>query len=160
MTLLLLSGCGDNMGDLKRYVAQVKAHKVTQIPPVPQITPYQPFTYTAEGRRDPFQPQAGAPPPSSSSSKLRPDINRPREPLEEFPLDSLSMVGVITFKGATYAMIKAPDGVIHRVTIGDHMGQNYGKVIKITDHEIDLVEVVPNGFGGWEERPATVSLAE
>ena len=155
-----LAGCSGNMSDLKAYVATVKARKTTHIEPIPQITPYQPFTYEAAGRRDPFTPQAGAPAPQSSNSKLRPDMNRPKEPLEEYPLDALRMVGVIDFQGKAYAMIQAPDNVIHRVTLGDHMGQNYGKVVKITEHEVDLTEIVPDGFGGWEERPASISLAE
>jgi type IV pilus assembly protein PilP len=89
-----------------------------------------------------------------------PDRNRNREPLEEFPVDSLRMVGTIDFNGHTYALVKAPDSVIHRVTIGDHMGQNYGKIVTITPSEVDLSEVIPDGFGGWTERPASLALEE
>lgn len=161
LAALVLAACSNRMSDLRQYVAEVKARKVTQIPPVPKIVAYRPFAYVADHRRDPFQPQEGAPPPlAAGTGAVHPDMNRPKQPLEAFPLDALSMVGEITYKGVTYAMIKAPDGVIYRVTVGDYMGQNYGKVTRITGQQVDLTELVPNGFGGWEQRPAVVSLAD
>lgn len=156
--VLVLSGCQRDMSDLQNYIAQVKAKKSTHIPPIPQMKPYQAFAYVADDRRDPFLPSA--PNRNSSNTGLRPDMNRNKEPLEEFPLDSLSMAGIIDFKSRLYAMVKAPDGVVHRVTVGDHMGQNYGTITKITSTEIDMTEIIPDGFGGWVERPASLALAE
>jgi type IV pilus assembly protein PilP len=156
--VLALSGCQRDMSDLQNYIAQVKAKKSTHIPPIPQMKPYQAFAYVTEDRRDPFQPSA--PNRNASSTALRPDMNRNKEPLEEFPLDSLGMAGVIDFKSKLYAMVKAPDGVVHRVTVGDHLGQNYGTITKITATEIDMTEIIPDGFGGWVERPASLALAE
>ncbi len=156
--VLVLSGCQRDMSDLQNYIAQVKAKKSTHIPPIPQMKPYQAFAYVADDRRDPFLPSA--PNRNSSNTGLRPDMNRNKEPLEEFPLDSLSMAGIIDFKSKLYAMVKAPDGVVHRVTVGDHMGQNYGTITKITSTEIDMTEIIPDGFGGWVERPASLALAE
>lgn len=160
---LALAGCNSSMSDLRQYVAKIKARKVTHIKPVPKIKPYKPFTYVAGGRRDPFMPQAAPSSPQQgpvSDKGIHPDLNRNKEPLESYPLDALQMVGTIDFKGHTYAMIKAPDGVIHRVTFGNHMGQHYGKVVKITDNEIDLVEIIPDGFGGWKRRAASLHLAQ
>lgn len=161
---LALSACGRGMSDLQHYVAQVKARKVTHVPPVPKILPYTPFTYVAGNRRDPFVPQVSdqnANVPQGTLNKgLHPDLKRPKDPLEAYPLDALKMIGTLDFKGRLYAMINAPDGVIHRVSIGEHMGQNYGRVVKITPAEVDLSEIVPDGFGGWQRRPAVISLAQ
>lgn len=156
--VLVLSGCQRDMSDLQQYIAQVKAKKSTHIPPIPQMKPYQAFAYVAEDRRDPFLPSA--PNRNGSNTALRPDMNRNKEPLEEFPLDSLSMSGIIDYKSKLYAMVKAPDGVVHRVSVGDHLGQNYGTITKITPTEIDMTEIIPDGFGGWVERPASLALAE
>jgi type IV pilus assembly protein PilP len=153
--VLLLSACSDDMDELRQYAAQVKARKSKQIEPIPQIKQYEAFTYVAGDRRDPFTP---TPPQSARGNDgLRPDTNRNREALEEFPLDALKMVGLITFNKTTYAMIKAPDGVIHRVTVGNYIGQNFGKITKITDSEVALDEIVPDGFGGFKEQPATLA---
>jgi type IV pilus assembly protein PilP len=154
----LLHGCGGSMSDLEDWVADVKARKSSAIEPIPQMKQYQPFTYTPGARRDPFAPVA--PKETGSNSGVRPDLNRNKEPLEEFPLDGLRMVGTVTAAGRTFAMIKAPDGVIHRVTIKDHMGQNYGEITQISESEVTLMELVPDGFGGWVQRPATLALAQ
>ena len=87
-------------------------------------------------------------------------MRRNREPLEEFPVDSLRMLGMVTAQEHRYALIKAPDGVVHRVGMGEHMGQNYGEVVRINESEVGLKEIVPDGFGGWVERPAKLALAE
>lgn len=158
-----LTACGGNMSDLRDYVAQVKARKVTHVPPVPQIKPYKPYAYVAGDRRDPFVPEStpqNQPTGSANDKGLHPDLSRNKEPLEAYPLDALQMVGTIDFNGRTYAMINAPDGVIHRLTLGAHMGQNYGKVVKITNSEVDLSEIIPDGFGGWQRRTAAISLAQ
>lgn len=163
LVALSLSGCGGNMSDLQQYVARINARKVTHIPPVPQIKPYQPYAYVAGGRRDPFVPQSAPqnqPAGPSNDKGLHPDRSRSKEPLEAYPLDALQMVGTIDFKGRNYAMMKTPDGIIHRVTLGEYMGQNYGKVVKITNGEVDLSELIPNGFGGWQRRAAVISLAQ
>ena len=94
----------------------------------------------------------------SAASGPRPDADRPRQPLEQFPLDALQMVGVLDFAGAHYAMIKAPDGIVYRVAVGGYMGQNYGRVTRIEADRVDLEETVPNGFGGWDQRPAALRM--
>lgn len=160
VSALLLSACGGGMDDLETYVAEVKARKTRAIEPIPQIKQYEAFAYVGENRRDPFvraEPPRDATVPANS---LRPDLTRNREPLEEFPLDGLRMLGVINTAGATYALVKAPDNVVHRVTQGNHMGQNYGRISKITESQIDLIEIVPDGFGAFMERPAILALTE
>lgn len=157
---LLLSACTDGMGDLESRVASVKSRKSQQIEPIPQIRSFETFAYEAGDRRDPFESaEPEEEEPAIAASGPRPDPNRAREPLEEFPLDALRMQGIIETTKAMYALVKAPDGVIHRVTLGDHMGQNYGRISSIAEAEISLAEIVPDGFGGWVSRAATLALA-
>ena len=152
----LFGGCSSD-DDLQQYIAQVKARKSTKIDPIPQIKQYEAFAYVPGDRREPFTPSV---PDTSHADGVRPDMNRNREPLEEFPLDALKMVGVIDFNKAMFAMIRAPDGVIHRVTVGNYMGQNFGKITKISESEVDLDEIVPDGFGGFKEQPATLAAEQ
>jgi len=159
LTALLLAGCSSGMDDLETYVAEVKARKTRAIEPIPQIKQYEAFTYVTENRRDPFV-RAEPPREAAPANSLRPDLSRNREPLEEFPLDALRMLGIINAGNASYGLVKAPDNVVHRVTLGNHMGQNYGRISKISESQIDLVEIVPDGFGGFMERPANLALTE
>jgi type IV pilus assembly protein PilP len=154
---LLLSACGDDMSDLEAYVAEVKARESSAIEPIPQMKQYEAFTYEAGERRDPFT-KSGQP-LAASVVGPRPDLNRNKEPLEEFPLDALRMVGTITLPGGVFALVRAPDNVVHRVTIKNHMGQNYGQIVGVSESEISLLELVPDGFGGWVQRPASLALA-
>lgn len=159
LTAAALGACSSGMEDLEQRVGEVKARKSQQIEPVPQIKQFEAFAYVPSERRDPFQ-QSQPDPGQAVSTGPRPDLNRSREPLEEFPLDALRMQGVIETPKAVFALVKAPDGVIHRVSVGNHMGQNYGQIKSIEESEITLAEIVPDGFGGWISRPATLALAE
>lgn len=155
----LLSSCGGGMDDLIQRVAEVKARKPGRIEPIPQIKQYEAFAYEPGNRPDPFvtpEPQQDV----AESTGPRPDLNRAKEPLEEFPLDALRMQGIIQTPASIYALVKAPDGVLHRVTIGDHLGQNYGQIKAIAESEISIAELVPDGFGGWVTRSASLALAE
>jgi type IV pilus assembly protein PilP len=153
-----LAACS-GQGDLHEWVAQVKARKGAPLPALPVVKTFETFIYQDQDRRDPFEP---APPQATAQNAIgpHPDQNRPREPLEAFPLDSLKMVGTIGAKGRVEGLIKDPQGVIHQVRVGDYMGQNYGHVIQVTSGEVDLVELVPNGSGGWMERDASVALGD
>ena len=157
MTLGLAACSGQ--GDLHEWVAQVKARKGAPLPALPVVKTFETFIYQDQDRRDPFEP---APPEASAQTAAgpHPDQNRPREPLEAFPLDSLKMVGTIGAKGSVEALIKDPQGVIYQVHVGDYMGQNYGHATQVTTSEVDLVELVPNGSGGWMERDASVALGD
>ncbi|HEX5489012.1 MAG TPA: pilus assembly protein PilP [Rhodanobacteraceae bacterium] len=156
--VLGLTACS-GQGDLHAWVAQVKARKGAPLPPLPVVKTFETFLYQDQDQRDPFEPA----PPQASSQTLagpHPDQNRPREPLESFPLDSLKMVGTIGTSSSIEGLVKDPQGVIHQVRVGDYMGQNYGHVTQVTSNEVDLVELVPNGSGGWMERDASVALGD
>ena len=155
-----LSACSIGMSDLEEFVAQEKAKKSTKIEPIPQIKQYEAFAYVEGGRRDPFVSPDPDRRPVGAVGALAPDLHRNREPLEEFSLDGLRMLGVIQANGKTYALVKAPDNIVHRVTRGDHMGQNYGAITKVDDTEITLTEIIPDGFGGWMQRLASLALAQ
>ena len=160
MCALALCACGDGMQDLETRVAEVKSRKSRQIEPIPQIRQYQVFAYEIGDRRDPFMPTEPEAQQTAGAEGPRPDLNRAREALEEYPLDALRMQGIIQTPKAVFALVKAPDGVLHRVGIGQHMGQNYGQIKAIEEAEIRLSEIIPDGFGGWMSRPATLALAQ
>lgn len=155
---LVLGGCTRGMSDLQAWVAHEKSLKGAPIPPLPVIKTFESFTYRDQNLRDPFGP--GPMEGSSSVAGPRPDQNRPKQPLEYFALDSLKMVGTIGAGAGLEALIEDPGGVIHRVTVNEYMGQNYGRVIKVAPDHVDLIELVPNGNGGWMERPASIALGE
>lgn len=156
---LLLGACSDDMSDLQRDVAEIKARTSTRIPPIPQPKQFEPFAYVPGDRRDPFV-EIIAPSRSANAAGPRPDLNRNREPLEEYPLDALRMMGTISTSRGVFALIKAPDNVIHRVTLKHYMGQNFGQIVAISPTEVSLLELVEDGFGGWTQRAASVALTE
>lgn len=155
VAVTLLGACSSDMDELQQYIAQVKARKSTKIDPIPQIKQYEAFAYVAGDRREPFTPSV--PESARNGEGVRPDMSRNREPLEEFPLDALKMVGVIDYNKVVYALVKAPDGVIHRVSVGNYIGQNFGKITRVSEGEISLDEIVPDGFGGFKEQPASLA---
>lgn len=163
---LMLTACANDMSDLQQFVSQEKAKKPGPIEPLPQIRPYESFTYEAQDLRSPFQPDSEAPGPesgataSASGNGLKPDTNRNKEYLETFPLDSLDMKGTLVLRSQEYALVRDPDGAVHRVQTGNYLGQNYGQVIGITETEIRLTEIIPDGLGGWMERRAVIGLDE
>jgi type IV pilus assembly protein PilP len=157
-----LVACGGDMDDLDEYVNEIKARPGGRIEPLPEITPYEIFTYVAdaEGVRSPFipdTPQASAGGPDGGA---RPDPDRSPEFLEQFPLDTLRMVGTLYLGETMYGLIQTADGLIHRVVPGNYMGQNYGRITGITESEVDLVEIISDGIGGYIERDAAVSLSD
>ena len=156
-----LAACGGDMDDLDQYINQVKARPGGRIEPLPEITPYESFTYKADqdGIRSPFvpdTPQATAGP----GNGIRPDTDRSREFLEQFPLDTLRMVGTLAMGDTTYGLVQTSDGLIHRVVPGNYMGQNDGRITKISESEIQLVEIISDGIGGYIERDAAISLSD
>ena len=156
-----LVGCGADMDDLDSYINEVKARPGGRIEPLPEITPYEVFTYVAdaEGIRSPFvpdTPQAAGPAAGGAS----PDPDRPAEFLESFPLDSLRMVGTLDINETVYGLVQTSDGLIHRVVPGNYMGQNDGRITDITESEIVLVEIISDGIGGYIERDAAIGLSD
>ena len=162
LTLSLgLAACGGDMDDLDSYINEVKARPGGRIEPLPEITPYETFTYVADaqGLRSPFvpdTPQTAGP----AAGGVRPDSDRSREYLEGFPLDTLSMVGTLNIGETVYGLVQTADGLIHRVVPGNYMGQNDGRITDISDAEIALVEIISDGIGGYIERDAAVGLSD
>lgn len=154
--ILLLSGCsGDNMQDLHAWATQVKARPGPPLDPIPKLQPYKPYSYPHTDLRSPF---VGVEP--KKVSNVHPNLQRNKEYLERFPLDALKFVGEITFDGTTYALIRDPDSVVHRVSAGHYLGQNNGRITAILAGKIKLTEIVPDGTGGYQRRPASLGLAQ
>lgn len=157
----LLLGCGSSdMSDLQAYVTATKNSQKGTVAPLPEIKPATPFAFNAEDFRDPFGVEEREERPEmAGESGIRPDVNRPKEELESYALDSLRMVGTLSQRGVLWGLLKAPDNTIHRVRSGNYMGKNYGKVVGVSPERIDLMEIVAEGTG-WREKPASISLAQ
>jgi type IV pilus assembly protein PilP len=155
-----LSACGGGADDLDAYVNEVKKRKGGVIEPLPEITPYEVFNYLADkqGIRSPFRPDT--PQSLGGVSGPRPDDERSREYLESFPLDALGMVGTLHVDETMYGLVRTADGLIHRVAPGNFMGQNDGRITGISESEIELVEIISDGIGGYIERDAAVGLSD
>lgn len=156
-----LAACGGSSDDLDAYINEVKARPGGRIEPLPEITPYEVYSYLAdaEGIRSPFTPDTPQT-AGTDTSGLGPDPNRIREHLESFSLDTMRMVGTMDFGENTYGLVQTSDGLIHRVLPGNYMGQNDGRVIGVSESEINLVEIISDGIGGYVERDAAVGLAD
>lgn len=157
-----LAACGSDNDDLDQYINEVKARRGGHIEPLPEITPYEVFTYVADaqGVRSPFVPDTPQVTTSGAGGGIRPDSNRSREFLENFSLDTLNMVGTLEIGGTTYGLVQTADGLIHRVVPGNYMGQNDGRIQEVTESEIKLVEIIADGIGGYIERDAAISLSD
>ncbi|MGC8698534.1 MAG: pilus assembly protein PilP [Halothiobacillus sp.] len=151
---LALGGCANHMGDLKSQVDQILARPGGKIDPIPEMKPLPKYSYTETDARTPFEPAVTQ--TANKSNGIAPDMNRPKEPLEMYPLDALAMKGIIQRKGTTFALVRDGDGVIHEIQVGNYMGLNYGKVVSITSDKITLEEIVPDGQGGWRTQSAIV----
>jgi type IV pilus assembly protein PilP len=155
----LIAGCSDGNQDLRDYIEQVKERPPKErIEPLPQIQPYERFIYEAESLRDPFTPYSAA--SGAGKDGIRPDTSRRREFLERYPLDTLDMVGTIAREGISYGLIRDPEGLIHQVQVGGHIGQSDGRIVSISQSEVALIEIVSDGMGGFLERPAAVALSQ
>jgi len=156
LALLLLGGCSSDMDKLQAQVAEIKARPGERIEPLPQIKAYESFTYSAANMRSPFVPSAPA--RADVANSVRPGSKRSREFLEQFPLDTMQMVGTLQLHGNSYGLVQGKDGLVHRVLPGAYVGQNDGRIVSITPTRISIVEIVPDGLGGYIERPAALAL--
>jgi type IV pilus assembly protein PilP len=160
-TLLLLAGCGgESHKDLQDWMKEQGKGARGKLDPLPQIKPYEPFAYNDFDLPDPFKPRKIEPVKGDSTGKLAPDLNRRREPLEAYPIESLSMVGTLEKGKALYALVKTPERDIYQVRQGNYMGQNFGVIVGITDTEIKLKELMQDGAGDWSERSSTLNLLQ
>ena len=156
-----LTACGSDMDGLEADIMDTLAKPGGDIPELPEVTPYEAFTYVADkqGMRSPFIPDT----PQASglgAGGTSPDPDRSREYLESFPLDTLGMVGTLHIGETMYALVQTSDGLIHRVVPGNYLGQNDGRITDISESEIALMEIISDGIGGYIERDAAVGLSD
>jgi type IV pilus assembly protein PilP len=154
---LAASGCSGGQSDLQKWIEATKKKPGGRIQPLPEVKPYESFNYSAGNLRSPFQPQG---PSSGNQANLHPNSRRNREFLEGFSLDTLKMVGTFKVGNNFYGLVQSKDGLVHKVQPGNYMGQNDGKVTEITGGRISLVEIIPDGLGGYIERPASLALSD
>lgn len=159
-----LTACASNdFTDLQSYIRQVKARPAGRIAPVPEFETYETYAYSASNLRDPFKMfdnDAEVVETPQTNNGLQPDLNRNKETLEQYPLDTLHFVGDLEKDGEKWAIITSPDNLVHRVKVGNHLGTNYGEIVAITDTKIIINEIIRDGMGGWIKREAALSLSE
>lgn len=162
--VLSLAACSNRseMQELQNYVQAEMNRAPSSIEPLPVFTAYEAFTYSAANLRGPFDipVEISEEFRNQQSTEVKPDESRPKEHLESFAIGNLFMVGVIKRQGQTWALIRDETNNINRVTVGNYMGRNHGRISAISDTQIDIVEIVPTGDGGWLERPQTILLQE
>ena len=152
----LLAGCGGRDSDLDHFIEVTQKEPGGRVEPLPEVKPYEAFSYTDQEKRSPFVPGGSG----GANAGLRPDSHRNREYLEQFSLDTLKMVGTLNLGGNSYGLVQTKDGRVHRVVVGEHLGTNDGKISTISPSKIALVEIIPDGLGGYIERPAALALNE
>ncbi len=160
----LLAACGgEEQRELKQELAELTKDYRGQVPPLPQVRPYEPVPYTAEGQIDPFRPErievVQASRSSDAASKIAEHEKRLKEPLEAFPLESIQMLGTITQDKEVFALVKAGPN-LYRVKKGNYMGQNFGVITAIDESQISLKELVQDSGGEWVERSSSLQMVE
>ena len=152
-----LGACSSADDELSRFIEDTNKQPGGRVDPLPEVKPYETFAYVPGERRSPFMPGGSG---AGSTQGLRPDSKRNREFLEQFSLDTLKMVGTLKLGGHMYGLVQTKDGLVHRVSPGNYVGQADGKITDITAAKITLTEIVPDGLGGYMERPAALGLNE
>ncbi|MEK1905708.1 MAG: type 4a pilus biogenesis lipoprotein PilP [Pseudomonas sp.] len=158
-----LSACtgGSDFSDLQAYMDEVRARPKGSIEPLPKFLPYEAFTYSAAALRSPFQPpiKIDIARQQKGSKDIKPDETRVRQFLEGFNIETFEMVGTLANNGSVFGLVRGAGGV-HRVKVGDYLGRNFGHIVTIDEAKIEVVEIVPDGEGGWLERPRSITLKE
>lgn len=164
--LVLLTACNnDDFTDLTQYIAEVKLKPKGTIKPLPEPKFIEPFVFRPEDLRDPFKPikpvEDTEPGPGKSiGSGIRPDTTRRKEELEAFPIETLKMIGTVNMKSNLWGLVKSADDTVYRVRVGNYMGQNYGKIVRISPEKIELMEIVPDQPGTWREQQMSIMLTD
>jgi type IV pilus assembly protein PilP len=162
LLIILLSGCGGDGGDdLDQFIRDSGNGLKGNVEPLPEVMPYSPVAYNPDGAlHDPFKPRKA----QVKTGGFQPNLNRPREPLEAFPLESLQLVGIITKGKLNIALIKTPENTVQQVKIGNYLGQNLGVVVDIVNDnpaEVKVKEIIQDELSGeWAERPASIVQQE
>jgi type IV pilus assembly protein PilP len=152
----ILAGCSSGDDDLQTFITDTNKEAGGRVEPLPEVKPYPAYIYADMNLRSPFVPTS----PTSSNPNLRPDAHRNREFLEQYSLDTMKMVGSILQGGELFGLVQTKDGLVHRVIVGNYIGQNDGKITGITASKIDVREIVADGLGGYIERPTGLGLNE
>jgi type IV pilus assembly protein PilP len=172
--LMMTGGLGacvsSDMGDLERQTNEILARPGGQIEPIPQMKPHERYLYQSSeaGHRDPFKPLFGRLVAEPKERTLTKEQQRYQdeiqthtpEDLEGFELDSLRMVGTLEQGGVRWGLVKDREGMVRQVKVGNYMGRNYGKVMSITEENLEVREIVDDGQGGWQERQASLKLTQ
>jgi type IV pilus assembly protein PilP len=155
----LMTACGSGEGDdLDQFMKNAANDMSKSVEPLPEVLPYIPLQYNADGTlSDPFKARKA----TSKSGSLQPNTNRPKEALESFPLESLKYVGSMSKNKLTYALIRTPDNTIQQVKLGNYLGPNFGLITAINENAIDIKEIIQDDLtGDWVERNASLNLQE
>jgi len=156
-----LTACGGEENvDLQTYISEVSARQKSRIPPLPKPQAFEVFTYNDAGLRDPFVPTVEILATEAEDNGLKPDMDRERDALEQYTIGSLKMMGILEKNGRRWALIRTSDGSLHRTTAGRHLGKNNGEIVRITESQLELKEIVPDGLGGWIERMTILAVGE
>lgn len=158
-----LTACNDDTAQQQEFIDQVKASTTPKVEEIPKLTQFEHFEYSAQLLRSPFdapQPEVIQNNMVQVKNCLHPDPERSREPLEKYPLDNLTMKGTLGSNGRTWALIKAADDSLHRVTVGDYLGLYHGEVKAVQSDFIQLLELIPDGSGCWKERLTKLEMLE
>ena len=156
--LALVACTAEDNEDLRQWMKEASKDLKGGISPLPEVKPYEPVAYDAGSLLDPLkQAKIGPEQKKGGGGGLQPDMNRPREPLESYPLESLRFVGVITKVKVSYAIVAA-DASLYQVRAGSYMGQNFGVITRISEEEVTLKELVQDSAGEWVERESSLLL--
>ena len=160
----MMSACSQDMDDLEQYIDSVKARPADPIPPIPAVKTYTPYEYRGLTGRDPFRQSISEGSDDERSDTKgtgpKPDFDRAKQYLERYELDTLSMVGTFSKDESYWALVRDPEGVIHRVPVGNYIGKNHGRVVSIENTQVSLSELISDGAGGWLVRDASIALGE
>jgi type IV pilus assembly protein PilP len=162
MLVFVLGACspGSDLQRLQQQLADIAARPGGAVEPLPSFEPYEAFTYSAASLRSPFDPpQLVSADRDEVPELVQPDFDRVSEPLEAFALNTLEMVGMLTRGSIIIGLVRDEDGYIHRVSRGNYLGRNHGRITNVSAEQIELTEIVPSGDGGWVERPRSLVLS-
>jgi type IV pilus assembly protein PilP len=162
LLVVATTGCSGSrqFEDLQAFMDQVESQPKAPIEPLPEFLPYQAFAYGAGDMRSPFEPPQKIQPVDrrNATAVVKPDPNRVKQYLEQFQIGQLRMVGTLSRDANLYALIQDANGGVHRVQSGDYMGTDHGKVRGINENQIELIEIVSDGTGGWVQRARTLTI--